>query len=693
MPSKSASKSALATRLTSSSAGLFSFLPNHLPPNFFFPLPPACSRRVAASAAAGVHVPTLVRPRASALEAPRLVSTVVSRRCSWASSKPGCRVCPGRQGSTGPDGLVPVSESGPGVIVFFRPAPARWPRQGPMPTADGTALPSHPPPKQSPTADSASAPSPAVGPSHLSAPRSLEGTFEYRELVDVVLKTAPDVLRQVMRDRWDKCLSGSDYHHRFILDRILPSATPSVLALAVQKSGEKMVRASKNQILAHLTTQDMDELADMILAKASDDFLDKAMARRLETIRARRLVNALARAERLGYDVRDIVEENSANGTELVVPSAASRAAFVPPRSSQSLQPQASTPIHQAGGSPAHTARNVSYPAPAKSSSPHGLVHCTRCGRPCSGDQAFRYHAQKRACEHSHKVDRVGIDVCPHCGCFFTGSGGLLYHIKSKVCGDYNGATEQAVMTELRSRPRRPYSSDLAVSSASSPAAGATQLKSSAQPVGVAANRNGLATPSRMSEDPYAKLTPEARRNFEQEMLMAEEKYGGMMRNAMSMPEHEREDYLQRIKNSYNSKQSTTRKKYGIRLRERRSKAEIEEERNRLLNAAPPAKRSRPNETNKTPVDSRNGTPLSAFGLPTGPSGLSGGLVETPGQAELVDPTTLLKQPGPRIPSQTQVAAPVGTSEDPMQVEDSSSTDEDEDDDDIPARLPALFPA
>ncbi|KAF4581076.1 hypothetical protein GQ602_007213 [Ophiocordyceps camponoti-floridani] len=564
----------------------------------------------------------------------------------------------------------------------------------------------------------------AVDVSPNSGPRSAEGTPEYRELMDVVSRVAPDVVRQVMRDRWEKCLSGSEYHLNFVLKAIVPSATPAMLALALQASVD--LAETRKRMLDTLTSKDMDGLADAILSKASDDFLDQAMARRLETIGARRLVNLLARAERLGYDVRDVVEEKTAtNGTEKVVPTTAPPWPSTPATRAvnpQTLQAQLAMSLRQSKGQQqqqqGETVGSMHYATPAKSTSPYGVVHCTRCDRPCSGDQAFRYHAQKRACEHSHKVDRIGIDVCPHCGCFFGSAQGLTYHVKSKVCGDYSYGTEQAVLSDLMSRPRVPYKS--AVTNRTLPYSslpplmaariGATpmQMKTlTVQPMTPAAVSR-TSTPGRMNgsvEDPYSKLTPEARRAFEQEMQMAEEKYGGMMREAMNLPEQQREDYLNRLKNSFNSKQSTTRKKYGIRLRERRSKAEIEEERNRLLSSAPPpAKRSRPNSTmtNSTPVDSGNNTPA-------GPTVQSGGLLEVAGQAEHVDPTTLLTPPVPSLAQKMMTQA--GTSADPMQIEDESSTDgdeeegegeegeeegeedeEEEDDDDIPARMPIQFP-
>lgn len=74
-----------------------------------------------------------------------------------------------------------------------------------------------------------------------------------------------------------------------------------------------MVAEAKHELLAHFTTEIIDEVADAIIEKASDAFLDKCLEKRLCTIEAVPLINALAKAERLGYEPSDIVTTNQAN--------------------------------------------------------------------------------------------------------------------------------------------------------------------------------------------------------------------------------------------------------------------------------------------------------------------------------------------------------------------------------------------
>src|SRR3569833_907974 len=87
-------------------------------------------------------------------------------------------------------------------------------------------------------------------------------------------------------------------------------ATTSITKRPIRDFGSKMIQDGRLEIIQHFTTQDIDALADVILAKASSRFLDMALEARLRTIEATPLINALARAERLGYEPGDIVEED-----------------------------------------------------------------------------------------------------------------------------------------------------------------------------------------------------------------------------------------------------------------------------------------------------------------------------------------------------------------------------------------------
>lgn len=103
--------------------------------------------------------------------------------------------------------------------------------------------------------------------------------------------------------------------------------------------------------------------------------MDQALAIRLESIPGRQLVNLLARAERLGYNVEDVVmEQNGASEQERVIPAMKNISASIV--ASQS----------PAGPSPPAT----TYPAvPPQTVKRLGIQFCRTCLRPCSGKQAL----------------------------------------------------------------------------------------------------------------------------------------------------------------------------------------------------------------------------------------------------------------------------------------------------------------
>lgn len=98
------------------------------------------------------------------------------------------------------------------------------------------------------------------------------------------------------------------------------------LQRACRDFGQRLVADAKSELMGLMNRADFDAVADQIISKVSTSFLDKALAARLPTIEARHLVNALARAERLGYDADDVVEN------EHVIPTAAPAQTAAPPR-------------------------------------------------------------------------------------------------------------------------------------------------------------------------------------------------------------------------------------------------------------------------------------------------------------------------------------------------------------------------
>ncbi|KAH0491311.1 hypothetical protein TgHK011_002748 [Trichoderma gracile] len=576
----------------------------------------------------------------------------------------------------------------------------------------------------------------------------------YRALLDLVQKTDASVVRQVVREHWGKCLTGSDYHSSFVANAAINYSGPGVISRTMQDLGEKVIKASKREIAKHFTGQDLDEIADLIGPKLSSHFQDRVMATRLETIGAQDLINALARAERLGYHINDIVKKKPGPGGESVIPSINTLITSLPPQMPQHQMhggaPPPPMPPHPGQGPPQqphpayppHPAQQYGVPqgqhpvpmAMNGSAAPHGqpaqqpppvstprqmpntagrIVYCGTCHRPCSSQEALNYHHKRAKCHTLKPGENTTADMCVHCGSLFESAGGLAYHLKCDVCGVHSEATRLQMVELLKQwehmrkqAPSQPPNAYVAPSYQTTPRQPATTPAAKAITTPSQNASTPVATPSPSGNDPYAKLTPDQRRAFDLEMKQVDDYYLSQMRDAQArLPAGPREEELAKLKNRYNTKQSMTRKKYGIRLRGRR--ADTEADRSFSGGSGGPGSaqaakkvrtedgQARPTQAASQVVESpRRRVPLAEMG----------GLSASSATAELVDPTTSSanSQPPPppstqsqptttRPPPAFQVAIPApahhGTHDDPMQIDDDNSTDSDNMD--IPARIKA----
>lgn len=129
------------------------------------------------------------------------------------------------------------------------------------------------------------------------------------------------------------------------------------------------------------------------------------MAARLETIGAQDLINALSRAERLGYHINDIVQKQPGPGGESVIPSL-SAVPPVPPHNSRVGAPPPAMAPYQVQGPPQQPQpygsqmNRMSHPAaqhysqtPKRSTPalPSWATQCQMCKRPCSSEEALSY--------------------------------------------------------------------------------------------------------------------------------------------------------------------------------------------------------------------------------------------------------------------------------------------------------------
>lgn len=114
----------------------------------------------------------------------------------------------------------------------------------------------------------------------------------------------------------------------------LDRATLGTVRTTAKLLGNKFMRMAGTELLSQATPEILGKAEDLIVSSAPDSLLDKAMRRRLDTISARPLLNMLARAERLGYDANDIIEDGSQGAPAVAKPA---KTATAPPHGQASL--------------------------------------------------------------------------------------------------------------------------------------------------------------------------------------------------------------------------------------------------------------------------------------------------------------------------------------------------------------------
>jgi hypothetical protein len=354
------------------------------------------------------------------------------------------------------------------------------------------------------------------------------------------------------------------------------------------------------------------------------------------------------------------------------------------------------------------------------------------------------------ACDPNFRFDKLGQSICPHCGITFTSNTGVTYHLKVGVCGQYDEETNKIMAAELKrfvdlresrraamaaqpaprivpQAPQRQHSQHSGPAIKPQVAQLANQFTTfpaNSQPTPKTQTPNK--TPNK-DADIYGHLNPSALQRYHEDVARTEEKYGALMRQALAKPEPERTEEMNKWKNCYNTKQSTTRKRYGIKLREKRTQEEIDAERRRLLGENGPEQWMEMERAAKRPrtdggSSSQAGTPSRGPGLTPQPPQTDtprkrvaladmGGLAGSVGSAETTDPTAFLTSSQPRGLTQLQQARPEAlqmsrgaSQEDPMTITEDShsegqaqsqsqsrgnnsseSEDSDSNDEDIPA--------
>ncbi|CAK7274476.1 hypothetical protein SEPCBS119000_006191 [Sporothrix epigloea] len=138
-----------------------------------------------------------------------------------------------------------------------------------------------------------------------------QATKEYWHF-DLAMKNGlPDALHRALRQNWKKCFTGSISHQTFLLRNLLEVTPPDAAQTCIKSTGRKLWKDTIAEKYEQMSTSGIDSATAQILARASNKFLDAALDIRLRSIDAKSLVNALARARRLGYEPDETFEQPS----------------------------------------------------------------------------------------------------------------------------------------------------------------------------------------------------------------------------------------------------------------------------------------------------------------------------------------------------------------------------------------------
>ncbi|KAI5862083.1 hypothetical protein GGS23DRAFT_103928 [Durotheca rogersii] len=362
-------------------------------------------------------------------------------------------------------------------------------------------------------------------------------------LVYAIQQSVPAAVRRAVRENWEKTLLGSEFHHAFLLNAIIHHSNGTIIRRSIKDFGSRMVAESKHEIVHHFKPSDLDELASEILDKASNSFLDLALEKRLRTIDARSLISALARAERLGYEDSDILDDQSPRG------------AAVPPVHASPIVTW--TPVKLASNTQLGQGDSAGNPSRRSSTK---VWQCPLCGRNFDSEPPYKYHMGKQVCTKEPPTQQGFLFACKPCGAGFITKAGQQYHQINQVCLRFGTGMPITLTAPIAI----PSDSDTPEVAPSPPAV--HPISSSFQ-----------------EHDPYAHLDPTKLELLNEELRHAEIVYAARFKDTEKILDPNlRRVKLEGLQNSFSTKQSNIRRKYGVKLRNRRTRAEIADERGRM---------------------------------------------------------------------------------------------------------------
>ncbi|KAF7931216.1 hypothetical protein BELL_0050g00010 [Botrytis elliptica] len=418
---------------------------------------------------------------------------------------------------------------------------------------------------------------------HHESPSLAKIQEETARLREVLLHVSTEATQEILKEQWRNFLftNAKESHITFILRAGLKNASPSVLARIYNDSGVMKdtfleTITSKQPIVARvLKSASANQLADLVPSKV----LDQALSERLKSVPAKTLIRWLAEADRLGYSLDDILDEND----ETVVPNMPSRAQS---HDGDDNNDDDDTEMIDDGQKKVEApsldplvAEQERISALQKSqndvqANPPRELRCPTCTYKFDTIRGHNFHRQKNICTRSQPP---GLKFyCGNCAQGFTTKQGMLYHEKKRVClGAEGSPDDETVYQDYR---------DI-VSNSPNPQYGQHPDHPQNTSFGNIP-RPPLHTPGSRSKhieaiiaaSPWdgearhspSELPPDKRAALEDALQKIEEKY---LEDQSKIPEdwtaEKREARLTSLKNGNASRKSQIRKQFGVTLRMR----------------------------------------------------------------------------------------------------------------------------
>jgi hypothetical protein len=291
-------------------------------------------------------------------------------------------------------------------------------------------------------------------PAHVT-PESIKLDKEVARLKELLAETSPEAAQKVLKDKWRVFLfDGYDEDHiSFILRAGLKNSNLPILERVLKDDSAFKepfaVMASKkpNVIAKVLKSATHTQLSSNVPVRT----LDRVIVEHLKHVPARTLIRWMAEADRLGYKIDDILDEQD----ESVIPNVPSR-----PQSRDSSEvfevvgPQPHLDLAQPFRDPLlaeqeknaaaaqhlamlKTAKNNEVIAQARTVAASGPFICPRCKANIPTFSGYNYHTTKKVCTKDEPSDGWKWK-CPNCVQGFTQKGGLDYHSGKNVCRNEN---------------------------------------------------------------------------------------------------------------------------------------------------------------------------------------------------------------------------------------------------------------